>query len=132
MPRILGVNIPEQKKVEMALQSIYGIGPVNVKQVLQQSRVSGEKRAKDLTDQEVSMISRVLDEMTVEGRLRKSIIDNVQRLKQIRCYRGLRHMRRLPVRGQRTRVNARTRRGRKMTVGALTKEAAAKMQAAKK
>jgi len=128
MPRILGVNIPEQKKVEIALQRIYGIGPVNVKQVLQQSRVSGEKRAKDLTDQEISRISRVLDEMPVEGRLRKSIIDNIQRLKQIRSYRGSRHAQRLPVRGQRTRVNARTRRGRRMTVGALTKDAAAKMQ----
>lgn len=133
MPRIQGVNIPENKRVEIALTYIYGIGKANVQAILKQTQVDPNKRAKDLTDQEISNIVRSIENIPVEGTLRKMVMDNIQRLKQIRSYRGLRHSQRLPSRGQRTRVNSRTRRGgRRMTVGALSKEMAQKMEAAKK
>ncbi|NMC35600.1 30S ribosomal protein S13 [Candidatus Beckwithbacteria bacterium] len=132
MPRIAGVDIPEQKRTEIALTYIYGIGRSNVAQILKLANVDGDKRAKDLTDQEVSRIVKALETMPVEGALRKIVGENIQRLKQIRSYRGMRHAARLPARGQRTRVNARTRRGRRMTVGALTKEMAQKLDEAKK
>jgi len=133
MPRIQGVNIPENKRVEIALTYIYGIGKANVQAILKQTQVDPNKRAKDLTDQEISNIVRSIENIPVEGALRKMVMDNIQRLKQIRSYRGLRHAQRLPSRGQRTRVNSRTRRGgRRMTVGALSKEMAQKMETAKK
>jgi small subunit ribosomal protein S13 len=128
MPRIVGVDIPENKRTEIALTYIYGVGRSNVGKILKLANVDGDKRAKDLTDQEVSRIIKALDSITTEGVLRKIVRDNIQRLRQIRTYRGLRHIARLPVRGQRTRVNARTRRGRRMTVGAMTKDTAQKMQ----
>lgn len=127
MPRLVGVNIPEEKKVKIALTYIYGIGRTNVSNIIKRANVDGEKRAKDLTDQEISRLLKTIDAVPTEGALRKIITDNIQRLKQIRCYRGSRHIQRLPVRGQRTRVNARTRRGRRMTVGALKKEDAQKL-----
>lgn len=132
MPRIVGVDIPENKRTDIALAYVYGIGRVNVKNILKVANVDGSKRAKDLTDQEVSRIVKALETVPTEGVLRKIVVDNIQRLKQIRAYRGLRHSARLPSRGQRTRVNARTRKGRKMTVGALTKEMAQKLETAKK
>ena len=127
MPRIAGVNLPENKRIEIALTYIYGVGKVTVKEILRKAQVDADKRAKDLSDKEVANIIRVLEEVTHEGTLRKQVADSIQRLKQIKCYRGIRHMHRLPTKGQRTRVNARTRRGRKMTVGSLTKEMASKM-----
>jgi small subunit ribosomal protein S13 len=132
MPRISGVNIPEEKRVEVALTYIYGVGHTNVKEILRVAQVDPDKRAKNLTDQEVANIVRALESVPVEGALRKMVNDNIQRLKQIRTYRGLRHIMRLPTKGQRTRVNARTRRGRRMTIGAMTKEMAQKLEAAKK
>jgi small subunit ribosomal protein S13 len=132
MPRIVGIDLPENKKLRIALTYVYGIGRSNVENVLRIANVDGDKRARELTDQEVSRILKAIENIPTEGNLRKIIIDNVQRLKQIRAYRGLRHIARLPVRGQRTRVNARTRRGKRMTVGALTKEMAQKLDEAKK
>ena len=132
MPRISGVNIPEDKRIEIALTCIYGVGKVNVKEILRIAQVNPDTRAKDLTDQEVANIVRAIENFQVEGSLRKTVNDNIQRLKQIRAYRGIRHIMRLPSKGQRTRVNARTRRGRRMTIGALTKEMAQKIEATKK
>jgi small subunit ribosomal protein S13 len=132
MPRIVGVDIPENKRIEIALTYVYGVGRSNVKKILKRANINVDKRAKELTDQEVSRIVKVLDVIPTEGVLRKMIADNIQRLKRIHSYRGLRHIMRLPVRGQRTRHNARTKRGRRMTVGALRKDMAQKLDAAKK
>ena len=127
MPRISGVDIPENKRIEIALTYIYGIGRTNVKNILKIANIDPDKRAKDLTDQEVARVIKAIEPIPTEGSLRKIISDNINRLKQIRCYRGLRHIQRLPVRGQRTRVNARTKRGRRKTVGSMTKDTAQKM-----
>jgi small subunit ribosomal protein S13 len=132
MPRIAGVDLPEQKRIEAALTYIYGVGRVNVQKVLSLANVDPNKRAKDITDQEISRIIKALETIPTEGTLRKMVADNVQRLKQIRSYRGMRHLQRLPSRGQRTRANARTRRGKRQTIGALTKEMAQKLEDAKK
>ena len=117
MPRIAGIDIPEKKKIRFALRYIHGIGPKASDVVLAVAEVDGETRAKDLTDQEVSQIATVIDAgHIVEGSLRRQVQQHIQRLKDIRCYRGDRHRRGLPVRGQRTKCNARTRKGRKKTV----------------
>ena len=131
MPRIAGIDIPENKRTEIALTYIYGVGRSNVAGILRIANVDGNKRAKELNDQEVSRLVKAIEAMPVEGALRKINQDNIQRLKQIRSYRGLRHIARLPVRGQRTRVNARTKRGRRITVGSLTKEMATKLETGK-
>ncbi len=117
MPRIAGVDIPAQKRVEIALQYIYGIGPNLSKQILSLSKVSPETRAKDLTEEEISKLRDLIEKrFRVEGELKKEIDLNIKRLVEIGSYRGLRHRRGLPVRGQRTRTNARTRRGVRRTV----------------
>ncbi|MDG2055290.1 MAG: 30S ribosomal protein S13 [Phycisphaerales bacterium] len=117
MPRIAGVDIPDKKKVRYALRYIYGIGPRFSDIILAEAGVDPEKKAGELTDQEVSQVSSVIDGgYLVEGALRRQVQQNVQRLRDIRAYRGERHRRGLPVRGQRTRCNARTRKGRKKTV----------------
>lgn len=133
MPRIAGIDIPAQKKTRIALTYIYGVGRSNVEEVLTEANVDGDKRAKDLNADEVLRIQKVLEKMNVEGSLRRMIRENIERLKRISSYRGYRHIAGLPVRGQRTRVNSRTRRGNKRhTVGAMTKEMAAKLDEAKK
>jgi small subunit ribosomal protein S13 len=117
MPRIAGVDLPEKKKIRFALRYIYGIGPKYGDAILAEAGVDMDKRAKDLTDQEVSQIATVIDaSYIVEGALRRQTQQNIQRLRDIRCYRGERHRKGLPVRGQRTKCNARTRKGRKKTV----------------
>lgn len=126
MPRIAGIDIPENKKTNTALTYIYGIGRSNVTGILKQANVDGDKRARDLTNDEVSRLQRALDKVNVEGNLRKQIRDNIQRLRRINSYRGLRHTQNLPSRGQRTRTNARTRRGKRMTIGAVSKDQKAK------
>lgn len=131
MPRISGINLPEAKKIKVSLTSLYGIGKKNVYLVLKKANVDGEKRTNQLTDQEIARLQKVVETMVIEGLLRKTVTENIKRLKQINSYRGLRHAANLPVRGQRTRSNARTKRGKRMTVGALKKELAAKMEAAK-
>lgn len=132
MPRISGINIPQEKKAKISLCYIYGIGGRNVFKILKKAQVDPEKRIKDLTDQEVARLQRAVELVSIEGALRKIVAGNIKRLKQTGSYRGLRHSAGLPVRGQRTRVNARTKRGKRMTVGALKKELAQRMESAKK
>ena len=129
MPRIAGIDIPVQKKTFIALTYLFGVGPSNVKQILDEAHVDGHKRARDLSADEIARLQRVVDKVNTEGNLRRVIRENIERLKRITSYRGTRHMRGLPVRGQRTRTNARTRKGKRKTVGALTKEAAEKLAA---
>ena len=133
MPRLAGIDIPDNKKVRIALRYIYGIGPKLAESVINETNVDGDKRAKDLTGEEINRIQRVLEKHNVEGNLRRLIRENVDRLKRIGSYRGLRHKAGLPTRGQRTRSNARTRRGKKrVAIGSMTKEMAAKLDEAKK
>jgi len=130
--RILGVDIPDKERTEIGLTSIFGIGKINVKKLLKISKVDGDKRVKDLTNEEVASIIRALEKFETEGDLRKKISDNISRLKSIHCYRGVRHILNLPAHGQRTKTNARTKKGAKKTVGALSKEAWAKIEAQQK
>ena len=117
MPRIAGIDIPEKKKIRYALRYIYGIGPKASDDILSEAKVDGDTRAHELADQEVSQIAAIIDgAYIVEGALRRQVQQHIQRLREIRCYRGDRHRRGLPVRGQRTKCNARTRKGRKKTV----------------
>jgi small subunit ribosomal protein S13 len=117
MARIAGVDIPKEKRVEISLQYIYGIGPNLSRRILSTSGVNPDTRVKDLNEQEVSRIREVIDkEYKVEGTLRKEVNFNIKRLIEIGSYRGLRHRRGLPARGQRTRTNARTKRGMRKTV----------------
>jgi small subunit ribosomal protein S13 len=117
MPRIAGVDIPDNKPIRISLRYIYGIGPWNAERILTQANIDGQVRANKLTEDELAMITGIIDnEWVVEGALRRQVSQNIARLRDIRCYRGDRHRRGLPVRGQRTRTNARTRKGRKKTV----------------
>ncbi|MCD6096740.1 30S ribosomal protein S13 [bacterium] len=112
MARIAGVNIPSNKQVEIGLTYIFGIGRSTSKKILEQAKVNPEKRVKDLTTQEVEKLKEIIEKnYKVEGALRAEIIGNIKRLKEIGCYRGIRHIKGLPVRGQTTRVNSRTVRG---------------------
>ncbi len=119
MPRVVGVDIPGDKKVLYALRYIYGIGPKRAQEIVERAGVDPDARAKNLTEDELSRIAAVIERnYVVEGALRREIAQNIARLKEIGCYRGLRHRRGLPVRGQRTRTNARTRKGpRKVVAG---------------
>lgn len=129
MPRISGVDIPDQKRIDIALTYIFGVGRSNVVKVLSRAKVDRSKRAKDLNEEEISRIQKIIDSgIKVEGDLRKEIQENIKRLKQIGSYRGKRHLANLPVRGQRTRTNARTKRGKRVTIGALKKEELLKKQ----
>jgi small subunit ribosomal protein S13 len=117
VPRLAGVDIPNDKIVKVALRYIHGVGETTADEVVEKAGIEPTKRARDLTDDELSRLANVLDKgYVIEGQLRRQVAQNVQRLKKIGCYRGLRHIRGLPVRGQRTRTNARTRKGRKKTV----------------
>ncbi|MGQ9674907.1 MAG: 30S ribosomal protein S13 [Chloroflexota bacterium] len=127
MARIAGVDIPRDKRVEIALRYIYGIGPTVSKQILERTRINPDTRVKDLTEDEISRLREIIDrEYRVEGDLRREINLNIKRLIEIGCYRGLRHRRGLPVRGQRTRTNARTKRGPRKTVAGRRKATAKK------
>ncbi len=117
MPRIAGVDIPADKRIEISLQYIFGVGPHLARQVLKEAGIDPNMRAKNLSEDEVARIAGVIDRnYVVEGQLRRQVAQNIARLKEIGCYRGTRHRRGLPVRGQRTRSNARTRKGPKKTV----------------
>jgi len=117
MARISGVDLPREKRIEIGLTYIYGIGRVSSNKILEAVGVSADTRVRDLTDDEVKKISAVIDEtQTVEGDLRREIALNIKRLQEIGCYRGIRHRKGLPVRGQKTKTNARTRKGPKRTV----------------
>jgi small subunit ribosomal protein S13 len=117
MARIAGVDLPREKRVEIALTYIYGIGLRSSQDILRQSEVNPDTRVKDLAEDEVARLREVIDRnYQVEGDLRREVQMNIKRLQEIQCYRGLRHRRNLPVRGQRTRTNARTKRGARRTV----------------
>jgi len=127
MPRILGVDIPREKRIEAALPYIYGIGPTTARQILNQAQVDCNRRAKDLSEEEISKITAIIqNNYVIEGDLRREITQNVKRLMDIGSYRGTRHKKSLPARGQRTRTNARTRKGRKPLVGRMIAKAAEK------
>ncbi len=127
MARISGVTIPAEKQIQIALTYIYGIGPHYSAKILAKAKVDPTVRVKNLTDAEIGKISEIIgDEYTVEGELQRMVTGNIKRLKDINAYRGLRHKSNLPSRGQRTKTNARTRRGKKTTVGGTAKKVAAK------
>lgn len=125
MPRILGVDIPKEKRIEISLTYLYGIGRVLSNVVLKDAGIDPNKRAKDLSDEEVSRITNTLQKgnLRIEGDLRRDISQNIKRLMDIGSYRGMRHKKGLPARGQRTRTNARTRKGKKRTNMAIVKKA---------
>lgn len=127
MARISGVDLNNEKRIDIALTKLYGIGRANVKQILLSAKIEASKRVKGLTEEEINKLQKIIDGVKVEGDLRREIADNIKRLKEVGAYRGLRHSRNLPVYGQRTRSNARTKRGRRMTIGAIKKEMATKM-----
>lgn len=119
MARILGVDIPSDKRIDIALRYVYGIGPSIAKEILAKAKIDPSVRAKNLTDQDLSQIVSIIqnDGYLIEGDLRRDLAMNLKRLQGIKCYRGIRHLRSLPVRGQRTSTNARTRKGPRKTVG---------------
>lgn len=124
MPRIAGIDIPNEKRIEVSLTYIFGIGDTKSKEVLKEANINPDIRAKELTEEQLSSINKAIRtlEVPVEGELKRTISSNIRRLSEIKCYRGLRHRDGLPVRGQRTRSNARTRKGKKKTVGGTKKK----------
>jgi small subunit ribosomal protein S13 len=127
MARISGVTIPNEKQIHVALTYVYGIGPKSSQDILGEAKVDPTVRAKNLTDAEISRIQEIINsKYTVEGELQRVVAGNIKRLKDINSYRGLRHKANLPSRGQRTKTNARTRRGHKVTVGGTAKKAPSK------
>ncbi|OGE29366.1 30S ribosomal protein S13 [Candidatus Daviesbacteria bacterium RIFCSPHIGHO2_01_FULL_40_11] len=127
MARIAGVDLPEQKRVDIGLTYIFGIGRSNVGQVIKEANVDGAKRVKDLTEEEINKLQKAVEQFKVEGDLKQEIEQNIKRLEEIGSYRGTRHRKGLPSRGQRTRSNARTKRGKRKTVGTVRKEVVTKM-----
>lgn len=121
MPRIVGVDIPKEKRIDVSLRYIYGIGPITSSKIVAQAKLEPGKRAKDLTDDEVAKLTQIISAYKVEGDLRRELSGNVKRLIDIGSYRGFRHKRGLPTRGQRTRTNARTRKGPRPRVGVRKK-----------
>ena len=127
MARISGVTIPAEKQIWVSLTYVYGIGPKTSKDILAKAKVEETARVKDLTDAEIARIQDVINnDLIVEGELQRIVSGNIKRLKDIKAYKGVRHAASLPSRGQRTKTNARTRRGRKVTVGGTAKKVAAK------
>lgn len=125
--RIAGITIPDNKKIEIALTYIYGIGPNNVRKIIAVSKVDPAKRTKDLSEEEMGRVQKAVEKFKIEGDLRAEIFNDIKRLREIGSYRGMRHVKNLPVRGQRTRSNARTKRGKRVTIGAIRKEVAERM-----
>lgn len=122
MPRILGVDIPKEKRIEMSLQYIYGIGPKYASDIMKESNIDGNRRARELSEEEINRISTIIQNNYItEGDLRRDVAQSIKRLIELGSYRGLRHRKGLPVRGQRTKTNARTRKGRKPGVGGKKK-----------
>jgi small subunit ribosomal protein S13 len=134
MPRVLGIDIPGRKRLEYALRYIYGIGPTLAKEVIEKAKLDPAKKADDLTDEDIQHLVAVLQsDYNIEGDLRRETSANIRRLISIGSYRGIRHRRGLPVRGQRTKTNARTRKGAKRTVGVVRgKDARSAVKAATK
>ena len=129
MPRIAGIDIPNEKRIYIALTYIFGIGNKVAKDILKMAKVEPNIRTKNLTSDELKNIQAAIETRPTEGELRKIVRDNIETLKRIQAYRGTRHTMGLPVRGQRTRTNARTRKGKRKTIGAISKEASAKAEA---
>ncbi|KPJ70645.1 30S ribosomal protein S13 [Microgenomates bacterium DG_75] len=125
--RIAGVDLPVEKKVDIGLTVIYGIGRKNAQEILKETKVDPQKRIKDLTTEEVTRLQKAVEKMPTEGELRGMVSENIKRLKTTGSYRGVRHIQGLPARGQRTRANARTKRGKRRTVGAMRKKDLAKL-----
>jgi len=129
MARMLGVTLPDEKRIDYALTTLYGIGWTNVKAVLSQTGVDANKKVKEVSEEEFKKILEIIEtNYKVEGYLREAVNENIKRLREIGSYRGIRHVRGLPVDGQRTKSNARTKRGKRKTVGALKKEMWAKLE----
>ena len=124
--RLAGVDLPDNKRIDYALTVIYGIGWPSSLKILEKTGVSPDTRTNKLSEEETASLSKVLEEYTTEGDLRRLVLQNIQRLRDISSYRGSRHIKGLPARGQRTRTNARTKRGKRKTVGAFKKEMLAK------
>ena len=125
--RIAGMNLPDEKRIDIGLTYLYGIGRRNVVDVLKKAEVEPSKRIKALSEDEQKRLQKVLETYKMEGDLKIEVQNNIKRLKEIGSYRGIRHSRNLPVRGQRTKSNARTKRGKRVTIGAIKKEMAVKM-----
>jgi len=128
MPRIKGIDIPAEKRIEVALTYIYGVGPSLSKKILDTAKINYDTRAKNITDEEIAKINNAISELNlpVEGEMRRIESQNIRRLKEIKSYRGLRHYLGLPTRGQNTRTNSRTRKGKRKTVGGQKKKLAKK------
>ncbi len=126
---MLGVTLPDEKRIDYALTILYGIGWSNVKTILSQTGIEASKKVRELTEEELKKIIEVIEKnYKVEGYLREAVNENIKRLREVSSYRGIRHIRGLPVHGQRTKSNARTKRGKRKTVGALKKEMWAKLE----
>ena len=125
--RISGINLPDEKRTDIGLSYLFGVGRNNVVGILKKAGINGVKRLKTLTEEEQRRLQKVLEEYKTEGDLRVEIQGNIKRLREIGAYRGVRHSKNLPVRGQRTKSNARTKRGKRVTIGAIKKEEAVKM-----
>lgn len=130
--RVVGVDLPNNKRIDFSLTRVYGVGQNLSRKILQSAGIDSDKRTKDLSEKELAILNKAVEGYTVEGDLRREVRQNIQRLKDIGSYRGTRHNRSLPVRGQRTKTNARTKRGKRKTVGAFKKEALSKIATAQK
>ena len=129
MTRISGIEIPSEKRIEASLPYIYGVGPTLAKKIIKDCNLDADKRTKNLSEDEINKLQKELEKYKTEGDLRREIQSNIKRLQEIGTYRGSRHSKNLPARGQRTRVNARTKRGKRVTIGTTRKEVVAKMGA---
>ena len=129
MARISGIELPKEKRIEAALPYIFGIGPTLAQKILAKCQIDPNVRTKDLSEEQVNKLQKAVEEFKVEGDLRREIQGNIKRLQEIGAYRGTRHAKNLPARGQRTRTNARTKRGKRVTIGTVRKEVVAKTAA---
>jgi small subunit ribosomal protein S13 len=129
MARIAGIDLPNEKRIDVALTYVYGIGKFVSQKILAKVRIDPAVRAKNLSAEQINLLQKEIETMPVEGELKKIVRENIQTMKRIQSYRGLRHAMKLPARGQRTRTNARTLKGKRKTVGSMTKEAREKMEA---
>ena len=127
MTRIAGIDLPSQKRIEASLPYIYGIGPTLARKILDDIKIDPNTRTAKLTEDEITRIQKAVEKYKTEGDLRREIQENIKRLHEIGAYRGIRHSKNLPARGQRTKSNARTRRGKKVTIGTIRKEVVSKM-----
>lgn len=129
MARIAGIDLPNEKRIDVALTRVYGIGKVTSQKILAKVRIDPAIRVKNISPDQINLLQKEIETFPTEGELKKIVRENIQTLKRIQSYRGLRHAMKLPVRGQRTRTNARTLKGKRKTVGSMTKEAREKMEA---